>query len=220
MAPPAGPDSTRRMGKRWAVPMVVRPPPDSMRKTGAWRPMAWRPDLEAAEVAGDEGLDVGVGGGGAEALPLAHLGGDFAGEADGEVPGRAAARMSRVRRSWAGLAKLWRKPMARLSTSLALEGGDEGVDGVFVEREEDFAEVVEAFGDGEAEVAGDKGLGEGDAEVVLVVAALVAEGEDVAEALGGDERGAGALAFDDGVGGEGGAVDEDFDVGGGEVGLG
>ena len=102
----------------------------------------------------------------------------------------------------------------------ALQEGDEVGDGVLVERKEDLAEVVEAFGDGEAEVAGDEGLGEGDAEIVLVVAALVAEGENVAEALGGDEGGAGALALDDGVGGEGGAVDEDFDVGGGEVGLG
>ena len=29
-APPTGPDSTRRMGKRIAVPMSATPPPDSM----------------------------------------------------------------------------------------------------------------------------------------------------------------------------------------------
>ena len=98
------------------------------------------------------------------------------------------------------------------------EGGDEGGDGPFVERQEDVAVVVEPFGDGQPEVAGHEGLREGDVEVVLVVAALIAEGEDVAEAFGGDQRGAGALAFDDGVGGEGGAVDEEGDVGRGEAG--
>ena len=43
MAPPAGPLSTRRIGKRQAVSMVVKPPPDSIRNTGASRPMPRRP---------------------------------------------------------------------------------------------------------------------------------------------------------------------------------
>ena len=45
-------------------------------------------------------------------------------------------------------------------------------------------------------------------DVVLVVAALVADVEHVAEALGGHERGERALALDDRVGRERGAVDE------------
>ena len=47
-----------------------------------------------------------------------------------------------------------------------------------------------------------------DHDVVLVVTALVADIEHVAEAFGGDEGGKGALALDDRVGRECGAVDE------------
>ena len=74
MAPPAGPLSTRRIGKRQAVSTVVSPPPDSIRKTGACIPMARNDVLEPAQVALHERLDVGVRGGGGEPLPLPHLG--------------------------------------------------------------------------------------------------------------------------------------------------
>ena len=67
-------------------------------------------------------------------------------------------------------------------------------------------------------MAGDQRLGQDDVEVVLVVAALVAHREHVAEALGGDQGGTGAFALDHRVGGEGGAVHEDGDVRGGQAG--
>jgi hypothetical protein len=51
-----------------------------------------------------------------------------------------------------------------------------------------------------------------DGEVVLVVAALVGDIEHVAEALGGDQRRAGASPLDDGVGGERRAMHEHCDV--------
>ena len=40
---PPGPDSTRRMGKRIAVPMSATPPPDSMTKSGQAKPASRRP---------------------------------------------------------------------------------------------------------------------------------------------------------------------------------
>ena len=40
MAPPAGPDSTSRIGKRAAVSSVVRPPPEVIIRNGQSRPMA------------------------------------------------------------------------------------------------------------------------------------------------------------------------------------
>ena len=65
-----------------------------------------------------------------------------------------------------------------------------------------------------------EGNGAVDHQVVMVEAFFVALFEDVAEAFGGDEGGPGALAFDEGIGGKGGAVDEDADIAGGEPGLG
>ena len=58
-----------------------------------------------------------------------------------------------------------------------------------------------------------------DEDVVLVVTALVGDLEDVAEALGGDQRRAGALALDDGVGGKRRAVEEDVDLAKAEASL-
>ncbi len=43
IAPPAGPLSTRRIGKRHAVSTVVSPPPDSIMNTGAVSPMPRSP---------------------------------------------------------------------------------------------------------------------------------------------------------------------------------
>ena len=43
IAPPAGPDSTRRIGKRRAVSMVVMPPEDMMSSSGQVEPSAFSP---------------------------------------------------------------------------------------------------------------------------------------------------------------------------------
>ncbi len=61
--------------------------------------------------------------------------------------------------------------------------------------------------------AGDQRIGELQEQVVDVVALLDAELEDVAEAAGGDKAEAGAAAFDQSVGDQGGAVDHVADVG-------
>src|SRR3954467_12567868 len=71
-----------------------------------------------------------------------------------------------------------------------------------------------------AAAAGDEGLGVLQEEVVDVVALLGAHFEDVAEALGGDEAELGAAALDEGVGDEGGAVDDVADVGEVQAGVG
>ena len=95
---------------------------------------------------------------------------------------------------------------------------DQCVDGGLIERAHDPAGVVQSFRHRQAEVARDEGLGQHDVQVVLVVTAFVAHREDVAKTLGGDEGGAGALALDDGVGRQGGAVDDQSDVGGCDAG--
>ena len=83
--------------------------------------------------------------------------------------------------------------------------------GGFVEGGEDAAAGVEALGDLEAEVAGDE-RGEAAGHAVGVGPRAAAELEDVAEALGGDQAGAGEAALEQGVGGDGGAVDEEVDA--------
>ena len=77
-----------------------------------------------------------------------------------------------------------------------------GVDGV-----KDGAVGVGAFADFEAEVAVDGG-DEGAGEAPGLAAVAAAHFEDVAEAFCGDEAGAGAFAFEEGVGAVGGAVDD------------
>ena len=42
ITPPAGPDSTRRIGKRAAVSKVVRPPPEVISRIGQLKPDAMR----------------------------------------------------------------------------------------------------------------------------------------------------------------------------------
>ena len=75
--------------------------------------------------------------------------------------------------------------------------------------ERDGAVRAQASVELEAELVGDERLGRDGLEVVDVRAGLAADDEQVAHALGGDERGAGALALDDGVGGDGGAVHDE-----------
>ena len=82
----------------------------------------------------------------------------------------------------------------------------------FVERQADPAMHIHAFGHGETDRPRHQRLGLLDAEIVLVVAALVGDIEDVAEALRGDQGRPCAAPFDDGIGGKRGAVDEYTDI--------
>ena len=102
--------------------------------------------------------------------------------------------------------------------AFALEDRYNGSDSGSVERQEDVAFVVETFGYGQAQVARHQRFRQYDVQVVLVVTAFVAHRDHVAKALGGDQCGAGAFAFDHRIGGERGAVDDDADVAGRDTG--
>ena len=97
---------------------------------------------------------------------------------------------------------------------LARERRDDLAQCRLVEGLQHVALVVEPFRHRQAPAARHQRLGQRDVQVVLVVAALVAEGEHVAETLGRDQRRAGALALDQRIGGEGRAMDEEVDVAG------
>ena len=83
-----------------------------------------------------------------------------------------------------------------------------------VERDQHVAVGRQPFADGEAADARHQRLRPVDHQVVMVEPLLVALLDDVAKALGGDQRGARTLALDQRIGRQRGAMDEDPDIGG------
>ena len=81
-----------------------------------------------------------------------------------------------------------------------------------VQRQQHAAIGGEALGDLEAQRARHQRHRPVDHQVIMVEALLVALLDDVAEALGSDEGGAGPLALDQRIGGQRRAVDEDANV--------
>ena len=94
---------------------------------------------------------------------------------------------------------------------VALEPGQEGVHGLLVEGNQDVARVIHPLGDRPAQVAGHERSGPVDGNVVLLEAVLERHLDRVPEALGHDQRRPGAGPFDQGVGGERRAVNDQAD---------
>ena len=178
---------------------------------------ATQPVRKIAQIARHQRLHVGVGDRGGEAFPLAHLGRHFAGK-----------RYRNIRQCFsqnvAGTAFVHRVDKGVEETdgdafdAFALQDWYHCPHGCGVEWQQNVAFVVQAFGYGQAQVARNQRFGQHDVQVVLVVTALIAHRDHVAKALGGDQRGAGAFAFDHRVGGERGAVDDDADIAGSDAG--
>lgn len=82
--------------------------------------------------------------------------------------------------------------------------------GGFIQRQQQLAFIVQAFLHRQAPAPRHQRLRQLDIQVVLVVAAFVAECQDVAEAFRRQQRGLRTLALDDGVGRQRGAVDQQF----------
>ena len=129
------------------------------------------------------------------------------------TPASRAARISRVRRSCAGLVKLCRKPIATLSAPSAASLSASCIDRLLVERRDDPAARVDALRHDKAQAARHQGRRQVDIDVVLLEAVLVPDLDRVAEPLGRNQRGPGALALDDRVGRQRRAVDNDRQIG-------
>jgi hypothetical protein len=84
--------------------------------------------------------------------------------------------------------------------------------GIFVEGRQHPAPGIQPLGHLQPQVAGDDG-GEGPVHSVGLWSGAAAKFQDVAEACGGDKAGLCQLAFEDGVGGGGGAVNDEVDPG-------
>ena len=163
--------------------------------------------LQIAQVARHDRLHVGVGAGGGEALVLAHLRRHLGRERDPEVRQRVlqdVADPSLVRRVDVGVQEADRGAL----DTLGGEPGGRGCDRRLVERQDRIARGVEPLGDGETPLPGHQRHRLLHVDVVLLETALRAHLDGIAETLGGDQRGARALALDHRVGGERGAVDD------------
>ena len=92
------------------------------------------------------------------------------------------------------------------STPSRCSVGERGVHRGGVERGVDLSVMGDALRDLAAQVARDQRLRLFPGEIVEARDADAAQFQDIAEARGGEQAGARAAAFDDGVGGDGGAV--------------
>ena len=167
--------------------------------------------LHALEIGIHQRLDIGVGDRRRGALVFAHLGTDLARQRDpeaGQLLLQDVARAPLVRRIGVGM----HEGDGDAFRALALELARGVAHRLLVERQADMAMHVHALGHREAQRARHQRLGLLDGEVVLVVAAFVGDIEDVAEALGGEQRRARAAPLDHGVGGERRAVHEHGDI--------
>ncbi len=167
--------------------------------------------FQPGEVAGDDGLHIRVGASGAEALVLAHLGRDLARQRHWngrQLLLQQLAHAALVRAIGIAVQKADRDAF----DFLRAQGGDRLQHRALIERQQHRAVGRDALAHRQPPLARYQRRRLLQVEVVLLEAALGAELDRVAKALGGQERGARALALDQRVGREGGAVDDDLDV--------
>ena len=213
IAPPAGPLSTSRIGKRHAVSIVVSPPPDSIRNTGAATPSRAQPVLQPRADSAPSSAARRRWRRWWKSAPIRASPATPRDDSDTGMSGSASARMSRARRSCAGLTKACRNPTATLSTPSPRSTGTSARTAASSSGSSTLPVVVQPLRHRQAQVARHQRLRQHDVQVVLVVTAFVAHRDHVAKSFGGEQRGAGALALDHRVGRQRGAVDHDADVG-------
>ena len=174
---------------------------------GAAQPGAGQLRLQAAQVTAHQRLHVGVGAGRRNALVLAHFGRYFAGQGDfqvGQGGQQDVARPFLV----GGVHVAVQKADGDAAHGFRAQAGDQGFNVGLGQGNKHLAARVEALAHRQAQASRHQRRGQVDVEVVLLVAVLVAHLDDVAEALGGNQRRRRALLFDQQIGGQRGAVDD------------
>ena len=154
---------------------------------------------------------VRIGAGRREPLVLSDLRADLAREAEGDV-----GRQLRLQYFGGALLVLGpgvgvHEPDRDRPDPLGREPLADSAHGRLVQLAQDPSPAVAPPRHREPQRAGDERKRSLHVHVVLLEALLVAHLEDVAHPLGGDERGPGALPLDEGIRGQGRAVDEDRD---------
>ena len=152
---------------------------------------------ERVEIAHGERLDVGVDGGGGDALVLADLGGDVDGSGKGK-PRVARCDQLQGLPLVPGIGIGVQEGDGERADALANEPRCGIEQGGFVQRQAHAAVDGRALGHLQSQMAGDQRRRLRDVDVVELVLALAADLERVAEAPGRDEAARGTLALDDG----------------------
>ena len=177
-----------------------------------------QPGLQPPEIARHHRLHIGVGDGGAEPLPLPHLRRDVRRQRNRHRrpdPAHDRGGLPFMRRIDEGMQEADRHglhPLAHHELNLARHGR-------LIQRQQHLAGVVQPFLHRQPPAPRHQRLRQLDIQVVLVVAALIAQREDVAEPLGGDQRGPGALALDHRIRRQRRAMDHQRQVGRGQPGA-
>ena len=164
------------------------------------------------QIAGHQRLNIGVGAGGREALVFAQFRADVARQRDPQA--RQAGRQD-----------LPRAPLVR-GVGITVQEADRDTldlvgaeplgqpfDGRLVQRQAHAALGVHALGHGVAQLARHQRLGLLDEDVVLLEAVLLRHLDRIAKAASRDQRRDGTLPFDDGIGRQRRAVDDQADLG-------
>ncbi len=175
--------------------------------------------LEPAEITPHQRLDVGVGASGGEALVFAHFRRHVGRERHRDVgqprPDGVADAPLVIR-----IGEAVQEADCDGLDLLRCQRRDRGREARRVERHQHVAMRVDALAHRKAQPARHQRRRQVDVDVVLLEPILVADLDHVAEALGGEQRGPGALALDDGVGRERRAVHDQVHVRRRDAGLG
>ena len=167
--------------------------------------------FEHSQITRHHRLHIGVGGGGGKPLPLPHFRRNLGCQRHRQI--RQSCSQDVAHAALVDRVDETVQETDRHTLNLfAHQHRHQGVHGRFVERAQDVALVVESLRHGQPQMARHQRLGQHDVDVVLVVAALIAQRQHIAEPLGGDQRGAGPLALDHRIGGKRGAMHQDGDV--------
>ena len=164
-----------------------------------------RGPFQALQIRREDRADVGAHGRGAGALVLLDLGQHLAGEVDRDA-GQGGAQASAQPALVVGIEEAEEQRDGDGLDARRLQFSDQSVDLQFGERRDDGAVGADTLGDLEAAPARDERGRRILEQVVEVGAGGAPELQNVAEAAGGDERRAGALLLQDGVGDDGGGV--------------
>ena len=218
MAPPCGAALHQPDGKAPRGLQCGEPAARGHEIDRAAKPLGRQRLPQPAEISRHHRLDIGIGHGRRGALIFAHLRADLARQGDGEAGpglGQDLADPALV----AGIGIAVEEGDCEARNAEAVERRQQRQHRRLVQRLQHLARGIDALRHREAAEARDQGLRLVDEDVVLVVAPLIGDIEDVAETLGGDEGGDGALALDDGVGRQGRAVEEEVDLAGRDADL-
>ena len=217
--PPAGPDSSSRIGNLRAAAGETRPPAECISRSAPAKAARGKLALEVRQIAIHQRLHIGIGAGRDRARIFAQLRHDVGGERHEQV-GKFAldqrAHRLLVRRVGVGMQEADRDRL----DAVIHEPAQRGAHRVEVERRDTRPSRSIALADLQPVAARDQRLGKAEEQVVDVVALLGPHLEHVAEALRREQAEPRAAPLDQRIGDERRAVHDLADIGERDAGLG